>query len=198
MMDVAAPARVDRADRTPRAIEVRRLGVVDYAAGLELQAQLVDQRRSGLAGDTLLLLEHPPVITLGVRTKGKPTNIVASPEVLAREGVFALADPAPLPFPARAALKAARLIERPTGEGGLAVALTRLGPTYVKLGQFLATRPDVVGVAHSGRGYCRTRTIFDLSGGTPRIIHHQDLSAYGWPLGASVRQLLRDAKENRT
>jgi ubiquinone biosynthesis protein len=70
--------------------------------------------------------------------------------VFAREGVLALADPAPLPWPARAGLKLARLIERPTGESAehrLANALTRLGPAYVKLGQFLATRPDVVGVA---------------------------------------------------
>jgi ubiquinone biosynthesis protein len=53
-------------------------------------------------------------------------------------------------MPARAAVRCARLIERPTGERAairLAAALTRLGPTYVKLGQFLATRPDVVGVA---------------------------------------------------
>jgi ubiquinone biosynthesis protein len=70
--------------------------------------------------------------------------------VLAREGVLALVDPRPLPAPARAALRTARLIERPTGSGSavrLAAALTRLGPTYVKLGQFLATRPDVVGIA---------------------------------------------------
>jgi ubiquinone biosynthesis protein len=70
--------------------------------------------------------------------------------VFAREGVFALIDPAPLPLPARTALKLARLIERPTSAGAerrLAIALTRLGPTYVKLGQFLATRPDVVGIA---------------------------------------------------
>jgi ubiquinone biosynthesis protein len=70
--------------------------------------------------------------------------------VLAREGVLALVDPRPLPGAARFALKAARLIERPTGSGGavrLAAALTRLGPSYVKLGQFLATRPDVVGAA---------------------------------------------------
>ena len=42
----------------------------------------------------------------------------------------------------------ARLFERPTakdGSGRLAAALTKLGPTYVKLGQFMATRPDVVG-----------------------------------------------------
>jgi ubiquinone biosynthesis protein len=70
--------------------------------------------------------------------------------VLAREGVFALPDPKPLPLPGRVIIKLARMIERPTGasaEHRLATALTRLGPTYVKLGQFLATRPDVVGVA---------------------------------------------------
>ncbi|HXW26297.1 MAG TPA: 2-polyprenylphenol 6-hydroxylase, partial [Xanthobacteraceae bacterium] len=69
-----------------------------------------------------------------------------------REGVLALIDPSKLPLPARAALRCARLIERPTGAGAavrLAAALTRLGPTYVKLGQFLATRPDVVGMALS-------------------------------------------------
>jgi len=70
--------------------------------------------------------------------------------VLAREGVFALPDPRPLPLPARTIIRLARLIERPTGasaEHRLSSALTRLGPTYVKLGQFLATRPDVVGIA---------------------------------------------------
>jgi ubiquinone biosynthesis protein len=70
--------------------------------------------------------------------------------VFAREGVLALVDTRPLPFPARTGIALARLIERPTaknGESRLAAALTRLGPTYVKLGQFLATRPDVVGSA---------------------------------------------------
>jgi ubiquinone biosynthesis protein len=69
--------------------------------------------------------------------------------VFAREGVFALVDPAQLPPPARLGLRAARLIERPArtiASNRLAAALTRLGPTYVKLGQFLATRPDVVGI----------------------------------------------------
>ena len=77
-------------------------------------------------------------------------RLVHAGYVLAREGVFAVVDTGPLPFPARAALKLARLIERPTAastEHRLANALTRLGPTYVKLGQFLATRPDVVGPA---------------------------------------------------
>jgi ubiquinone biosynthesis protein len=70
--------------------------------------------------------------------------------VFAREGVLGLADPAALPAPARLGLRIARLIERPTAQGAsvrLSTALTLLGPTYVKLGQFLATRPDVVGPA---------------------------------------------------
>jgi len=70
--------------------------------------------------------------------------------VFAREGVLALIDTTRLPLPARAAIRVARLIERPASSvaaNRLAAALTRLGPTYVKLGQFLATRPDVVGVA---------------------------------------------------
>ena len=70
--------------------------------------------------------------------------------VFAREGVFRQVDPRLLPLPARIGLGAAKLIERPGKDsqaGRLAAALTRLGPTYVKLGQFLATRPDVVGTA---------------------------------------------------
>jgi ubiquinone biosynthesis protein len=72
--------------------------------------------------------------------------------VFGREGVLALVDPLLLPWLPRQALRVARLIERPTGDGAavrLAAALTRLGPAYVKLGQFLATRPDVVGMALS-------------------------------------------------
>jgi ubiquinone biosynthesis protein len=74
--------------------------------------------------------------------------------VFAREDVFALVDTRALPLPARMAVALARLIARPSARKGakngasrLAAALTRLGPTYVKLGQFLATRQDVVGAA---------------------------------------------------
>jgi lipoyl(octanoyl) transferase len=70
-----------------RTISVRRLGRVDYGEALELQKSLVEDRRAGRIGDTLLLLEHPPVLTLGVKTRGKSTNIIASSEQLARQGV---------------------------------------------------------------------------------------------------------------
>ena len=68
--------------------------------------------------------------------------------VFAREGVFGVVDPSLVPPPGQLALRLARIIERPGAKSGprLSRALTRLGPAYLKLGQFLATRPDVVGV----------------------------------------------------
>ncbi|HUR20219.1 MAG TPA: lipoyl(octanoyl) transferase LipB [Vicinamibacterales bacterium] len=68
-------------------IDVHRLGQIDYQAGLDLQAALVEDRRTGRIGDTLLLLEHPPVITLGVKTRHGDRHIIASEEELARQGV---------------------------------------------------------------------------------------------------------------
>jgi ubiquinone biosynthesis protein len=68
--------------------------------------------------------------------------------VLAREGVFGTVDPSLVPPPGQLAMKMARLIERRGAKRGprLSRALERMGPAYLKLGQFLATRPDVVGV----------------------------------------------------
>jgi lipoyl(octanoyl) transferase len=70
-----------------RTIEVRRLGLLSYAEGLELQKKLVEQRKAGQIPDQLLLLEHPPVITLGVKTRNDRSNIVAAPDILAAKGV---------------------------------------------------------------------------------------------------------------
>jgi lipoyl(octanoyl) transferase len=84
---VAAPARANAPATVARTIDVRRLGVVDYVEAVEMQKALVEDRRAGRIGDTLLLLEHPPVITLGARNRGKPSNIVASADELAAHGV---------------------------------------------------------------------------------------------------------------
>jgi len=73
--------------------------------------------------------------------------------VMAREGVFSGLDPALAPPAARFPLALAKMIARRQGEDGqpkIARAIAKLGPSYVKLGQFLATRPDVVG-AHAAR-----------------------------------------------
>ena len=68
-------------------MEVRRLGVVPYAEGLELQKRLVDERRAGRIPDQLVLLEHPPVITLGVKARSDRSHVLATPAALEAEGV---------------------------------------------------------------------------------------------------------------
>jgi lipoyl(octanoyl) transferase len=70
-----------------RELEIRRLGVVKYDEALELQRQLVEDRKADRIPDQLLLLEHPPVITLGVKTRDDRSHVLASAETLAREGV---------------------------------------------------------------------------------------------------------------
>ena len=66
-------------------LQVLDLGTVDYGTALKLQETLVDLRKRGRIADTLLLLEHPPVITVG--RNAKAANIVASTEFLAERGV---------------------------------------------------------------------------------------------------------------
>jgi len=70
-----------------RSIEVRRLGVVPYADALALQRSLVEDRRAGRVGDLLLLVEHPHVLTLGVRGDGGRAHVLASPDALAARGI---------------------------------------------------------------------------------------------------------------
>jgi ubiquinone biosynthesis protein len=79
-------------------------------------------------------------------------RLAAAGFVLAREGAFSLVDAEALPGGPRLAVRLGRLVERRGMNDGdraerLAAALNRLGPSYVKLGQFLATRPDIVGKA---------------------------------------------------
>lgn len=68
-----------------RVINVVYLGRVDYATALELQQTAVHLVKAGRIGHTLLLLEHPPVITLG-RNAGAE-NVVASRDFLSSQGI---------------------------------------------------------------------------------------------------------------
>ena len=68
-------------------LDVRRLGCVPYEEALDLQRALVEERRAGRIPDTLLLLEHPHVLTVGVRQGGGRANILASPGRLRELGV---------------------------------------------------------------------------------------------------------------
>jgi lipoyl(octanoyl) transferase len=70
-----------------RELEVRRLGVMPYAEALALQRSLVEERRANHVPDLLLLLQHPPVITLGVKGDGGRSNVVADPSRLSVLGI---------------------------------------------------------------------------------------------------------------
>jgi lipoyl(octanoyl) transferase len=63
---------------------VEQLGTVDYAEGLRLQAERIAPRKAGEIPDTLLLLEHPHVYTLGRNAKRE--NLLISEDRLAQLG----------------------------------------------------------------------------------------------------------------
>jgi lipoyl(octanoyl) transferase len=79
--------QVGRVGEDRRPLDVRRLGRVPYTEALALQRSLVEDRRAGRIGDTLLLLEHPHVLTLGVRGDGGRSHILATDEALASRGI---------------------------------------------------------------------------------------------------------------
>jgi lipoyl(octanoyl) transferase len=66
-------------------IHVLHLGLVRYETALQLQSTMSQLRKQGRIENTLLLLEHPPVITLG--RNARLDNVLASPEFLAQRGV---------------------------------------------------------------------------------------------------------------
>jgi lipoyl(octanoyl) transferase len=70
-----------------RRLVVRRLGRIGYADGVERQKALVQARQAGEIDDTLLFVEHPPVITLGVKTRGNLANVRADADALAAQGI---------------------------------------------------------------------------------------------------------------
>lgn len=68
-------------------IEIRRLGLLRYGDGVALQSRLVGDRKAGAIPDQLLLLQHHPVITLGVKTQSDRSHVLASAESLIARGV---------------------------------------------------------------------------------------------------------------
>lgn len=65
-------------------LDARLFGIVPYRAALEYQRVLCSRRRLGEVGDTLLLLEHPPVVTLGKR--GSRADIIVDQEHIRAAG----------------------------------------------------------------------------------------------------------------
>ena len=74
-------------------------------------------------------------------------------------------------------------------------AAAQAGP-YIT-GESYQFSADIAALGPFGRGYRRTRFVFDLSEGTPKIIYRRDLSQLGWALGQTIRQVWQATKEIR-
>ncbi len=68
-------------------LRVQRAGLVPYDTGLALQAELVAARKAGDIPDTLVLLQHPAVITLGVKVRQSRDHVLASDAELRARGI---------------------------------------------------------------------------------------------------------------
>ena len=66
-------------------IHLLQLGRISYVEGLAVQERVIEARKQNLIGDTLLLLEHPPVLTLGRNSHRE--NVLATDELLASRNV---------------------------------------------------------------------------------------------------------------
>ena len=66
-------------------VNLLNLGRVSYTDGLAIQQRVIAARKQNLIGDTLLLLEHPPVLTLG--RNSSRANVLASDEFLQQRGI---------------------------------------------------------------------------------------------------------------
>ena len=66
-------------------VHIRDCGLMPYRPALDLQLKLVEQRQAGDIGDTVLLLEHEPVITLGARQTAN--KLLSTPDELAAKGI---------------------------------------------------------------------------------------------------------------
>ena len=131
------------------ALQVRRLGVVPYADALELQRQLVDDRKADRIPDTLLLLQHPHVVTIGVKKDGR-SHILATPERLSSLGV--------------------EVFE--TGRGGTS-PITGLGSWSAIRSSIQSDRRDVHRHVRSRSDDPRVRD-YKLDGSVPRLERHLD------------------------
>ena len=71
----------------PPPLVVCSLGVVPYEVALDRQRRLVKARQADETPDHLLLLEHPAVITIGVRGRAHPQHLLASRADLRQVGI---------------------------------------------------------------------------------------------------------------
>lgn len=108
-----------------REIDVYRLGRIDYARAHAIQERVLEARIRGETQDTLLILEHDPVVTLG--TGARPEHVLEGAEELGARGVELL----------------------PTGRGG---DVTYHGPGQLVVYPIIDLKPDERDVRRYIRG----------------------------------------------
>ena len=85
MSGTAGDAQARLRDEPATPLHIVELGTVEYREAWELQQRLVERRRDGLVPDTVVLLEHPPVYTLGRRAT--TANVLLDERQLAEAGI---------------------------------------------------------------------------------------------------------------
>ncbi|GFP20263.1 lipoyl(octanoyl) transferase [Candidatus Hakubella thermalkaliphila] len=85
---MAAKQSVVQKSRIETKLCILNLGIVPYEEAFELQKKMARCRIEGEIGDHLLLLEHPPVITVG--RNARLANILADSQFLEKEGISVL------------------------------------------------------------------------------------------------------------
>jgi len=85
LQPMPAPGQASGPSERDRACTVASFGLVPYQQAWDLQRGLVEQRKARTVSDTILFLEHPPVITLG--RNARPEHLLTPPEELRRLGI---------------------------------------------------------------------------------------------------------------
>ena len=85
MTSIVAPAAAGERPAARATLRVLQAGTVAYDVGYDLQLRLAAEREAGRLPDTLLLLEHPPTITLG--RNADRAHVLATPDELAARGI---------------------------------------------------------------------------------------------------------------
>jgi type II secretory pathway component PulK len=152
-------------------------------------------QRSNLSPDDFQKIENQLVTTLP--TSGTTINGLVNVNTASREVLVAIGMSSE---EADAVVSARQTSTAISGSNSTATGISWLKgvlqkPTVDKVGPLLTGQTyvvsaDVAAVGRLGRGYRRTRFVFDASTGTPKIIYRRNMSAAGWALGRQERDLL--------
>jgi len=171
------------------------------AGAVQFTSPLQFFRRSGLSTDEFAAIADALTVTTNTYISGRVNINTASPAVLA-------CLPGISQSPDLAQTIANYRLTNPSRLGSIGWIVDAIGSNNSEaLDQLAATdclttrsyqfTADIAALGPFGRGYRRTRFVFDTSEGSPKIVYRQDLTHLGWALGRDVRQKWVYAKDSR-